>query len=617
MTRPFSPRIAVPLLTGCALATGAARADDAAPLAAAAQPASPALWAENGVQHPLFESNGTAKRSEVSNALGQQMSLFAELRSWRDTLRGQGSSARREFSGPTLGREKVKLSIGQQAMPANLAQWNGAGDAPGAEVRLGMFSAGTTAAPLELRKALRNFDAAMEDGTPTLADENSLTWLSMKPISEKQGQVEFAMARGRRDLLAGEGEEFVDGVALSAKGNWTLPSRWSLKGDWTQSQLSDQAEGAQAWQVSASGPLVHPWGEAKASASFNATDTGYESLSDSVANEGRREGRVSVKQDVALGPVSGQMSVAASKTARPGAASLDEGTEAGNQNLQAGTNFRVALRPGLALVGSGSVSAKATQTIVAGDSTTDTTGTDGTTAPDTITAARDALYTSSFDGMFARPWLSNARSDLKKSAGGDVGVELALSRNLALTVSAGHSRIAETTFLSDSRIPESLTGENRLGVELRNKWGEGSWGIKVSRKSWDDYWISNDQEPDQYGTMLSLQAERQLIGPIRLRTALDWARHERANQALSARRAQAQFTLASLGNLNLSYSDGPMDTFNLTQIATADLTRQMGVSYAAGSAAGGKGFGLAVEYSCSRTNDANPEQNWRVGVTYR
>ncbi len=811
------PLAALPLAIG-GLPGRSARADAAA---ATPSPTStvPAWRTDASVTGPQTQTAVTHK--QFADALGTQVTFVSALREWRDTLRGQGAFARREYAPLQFAGEKLQLAIGRQNAPLAMTSWSGDGSPSGAEAHLGIISVGSTYKPATMQRALAAFDHATEDAPLATPSVSSLNWVALDPLKRKDASLQLSLARGRRELVSGDASSAISGSALGASGQFALPLGWKLRGNWTQSALDTATGPERAWTVNADGPIVHPWGEAKATASYSATDAGFATLANPTASVGDRSGRVAVQQDVAVGLVTGSLKVSADQSRRPSMASAIVGDKVGEGNLEGGANFRVKLTPVLSLVGSGLVRAGeqnfvnqpvelvappvvSAASVTTGTTATGTTATGatatgtstagtvaaaanpaapvavigigngttaasdasvlGTTVPGpttgatgTATAATTPPTTESGDataatgatnqgsaagttasggsdtagaaaGAIATPGIgsggaepaplpvagiappapaattaapsgtessggastgavasaataSNAapsgptasgtpaaapitpgiepvattsttatanttagtapttigsgsatapdifshtnpalpvRSDLTRAAGADVGVELALSRSLSCTVSTGYTRTMNTRYLFDDWQPQALSDENRLGLELNRRTRVGSWGVKISRKMWNNLWDSTQPvSPDQAATVLRLQAERRLFGPVKISGGLDWARHEAPGGPLCARRAQAQLYMAALGRLDLRLSDGPLSTFNLLPDPTLDTTREVSMAWNAGSAAGGKGLGMAVEYTKRDLSNSPSDQYWRIGLTYR
>lgn len=709
--------------------------------AAAQRPDTPGLaWQENPHGAGLVTPKTNVTRKDFAAALDTQISLFGALRSWRETLRGQGTFARRNYQAASVNGQKLNLSIGKQELPSVLRSWSGPGHTSGTEARFGGLALGTTYQPDELKNVLASYDKATDEAALTASDGSRLTWLTADALKTKTSALQFSLARARRDILPGDGEQFVEGTALGASGHMNLPLQWKLRANWTRSELTSAAEEeaqGEAWGVAADGPIVHPWGQAKATASFSTTDKDFGTLAAPTPGVGARTGSVALQQDVALGMVKGSMKLKAARSKRPGMGEAAMGEQVADENVEGGANFRVQLMPRLSLVGSGVVRTGAqnfvaqpveltpppaaspqpvavltdpparppvetpatapatpptteTEPGIPGGGPEDTVVTPPVPAPvieiptpeaqpvepvslvpvpvpvpvvpsmpatlpptptpetpvttlpltpaaggeaplpategpvtegpatlgTTPTEATDASAAPGQD-VFGREGVA-LRSDVTQAAGGDVGLELKLSRSLAFTLSTGYTRTLNTRYLFDDWEPLALTDENRFALELRQKTGQGSWGVRVSHKLWNDKYDSVASTlADQQATVLRLETERRLIGAIKVSGGVDWAQHNAYGAQLTARRVQAKLHLAALGRLDMRLTDGPLSSFNLLPNPSLDTTREMSFAWNTGSAAGGNGFGMALEYARRELNNTPDTHNWRLGITYR
>ena len=101
-----------------------------------------------------------------------------------------------------------------------------------------------------------------------------------------------------------------------------------------------------------------------------------------------------------------------------------------------------------------------------------------------------------------------------------------------------------------------------------------------------------------------------------------------ATKTASARRVEAQLQLSERSRFDLKFRDGaalpsqwlsdplsaPFRPANGTTFSSGD--REWGARFNAGSAAGGQGLGLALEYARQEHSSGETDQ-WRVGLTWK
>ncbi len=569
----------------------------ALPLGARAEDApAPTFWRENTFASPTLPGTAATpapvSRAQFFNAVSGQVSFVGALKSWRETLRGSGPKARRDLWKNSLAGGQMALSLGQVSAPGlagfganagTVVSWRGASGAT--------LEAGTTARPLQLDEAMQRFDKVTtgDDKTPLAPlDRASLTWLRTKPLTGKEGEVEAVLLRAARDGKAGEGEKWTSGTFGSVNARLAMPGKWMVRGAWTSAQM-DVGEAASSWNTSASGPLSHPWGEANVAFNWRATDAGFATFAGQNL-AGERAGDAQITQPIKTALVSGQLSAAASTQERPSLEGAQSGTEVERDAARAGADLKVQLLPGIAL--------KAT----------------GNLANTQIERATDDEITS--------------REELV-GAGGDVGVELKMSKSLSLEAGAGVT--------SGTRVVESVVAgqnlESRATLKLRHRTGDGSWAASLQARDRSSTSTNTNPDADTVAPWsrvanVGLEGERRLIGDFRVRANANWMIDRQAQNGDTtgvARLVGAQLLFSKAARLDVRYRDGAALPSDLSQDPLGALfsspsfaggNREIATRFNIGAAASGKGFGMALEWARQGVTNA-PTDSWKIGLTYR
>ncbi|BCM91388.1 hypothetical protein IAD21_03260 [Abditibacteriota bacterium] len=572
-----------------------ARAENApSPLDVAA--GTPTFWRENTLTNPTLPgvSATPVSRAQFFNAASSQIGFVGALKSWRETLRGSGMTPRRDLWKKSLAGGQVAIGLGNVNAP-NLAGFNsGAGTsimwkgASGAS-----FEAGSTTRPLWLDQTMQRFDKETTDNKTPLAalDRTSVTWLRAKPVSTKDGEVEAVFLRAARDGKAGEGEQWSNGNFGSVNTRLSLPARWSMRSSWTSAQLEDH-DAASSWNASANGPLSHPWGEANIAFNWRATDAGFETFAGKNVG-GERAGDAQITQQIQTPIVSGQLSANASTTERVSLEGTGAGTELGREAAHANADLKLQVLPNLALKAQGNVSDTQIDRL---------TGTIPSDAEAVIPITREDLV----------------------GTGGDLGVEVKVSKALSFEAGAG---LTQGTRVVDTGTPlQNL--ESRATIRLKHKTGGGSWGASLQARDRTADTSSETIAPWTHVAGVGLEGERRLIGDFRLRANVNWMIDRAALEGDDngvARIVTTQFMFSKAARLDVRYRDGAALPSDLTGDPLANLfsspsftsgNREISTRINLGSAANGKGFGMAFEWARQGVTNA-PTDSWKVGLTYK
>lgn len=587
-------------LTGAACAD-AARADDVS----SADASSPAYWREGSVASSALPSTSATPapvtRAQFFNAVSGQISLVSGLKSWRETLRGSGSAPRRDLWKNAFAQGQVALSMGSVNVPSIAGFGGASGTAFSWQGKSGAsFDAGTTARPVQIDQLMQRFDKETSDDKNPLPvlDRTSVTWLRAKPVSNKEVEVEAVLLRAARDGKAGEGEAWTSGDFGSVNARLALPGKWAMRGNFTGSQM-DTFGSACSWNTSANGPLKHPWGVADVSFNWRDTDAGYATFAGQNVG-GDKGGSAQITQQIQLPIVTGQVVANASTQERPSIDGIGAGTEMSRDAANASANLKIQVLPIISLTATGNVS----------DTNVDrATGAPSTDAP-TVATAHEAVT----------------------GAGGDLGLQVKVSKALSLEAGAGITQ--GTQSISTGTTLANL--ENRATLKVRHQTGGGNWAASFQTRDRSQVSSTDSTSTDPTSTNarwariagVGLEGERRLLGSFRLSAKMNWMYDRDAQEGDTqgvARLASAQVTFCRAANVNLRYRDGaalPSDLcadplgslFSSSSFATGN--REIATRFNFGSAANGKGIGLAVEWARLGTTGA-PNDTWKVGLTYK
>ena len=593
----FTAAIALtPLLCASVRAADAPKAD-APPKTDNLLPSAPEAQSELWKSAPLAKVEvKTVEQSQFADAATQQISLVAGLREWRDTLDGRGKFAQRDLiKGEFLGGD-AKLSLGRVAPPA-IAGIGGAG----VTAQWGALEFGSTLRPREMDAALADFDRALTGKKVQIADAQDVTWLRAKPLGGKTANLELNLSRAERDIAPGAAVKMRQGTFIGAGGGVQLPLRWKLNGAWTQAALDETKQSKESWNAKLGGPIHHPLGEANAEIEWRQTDAGFATLNQSDANGGTA-GAARVTQEIKTDWLTGQIKVAATQRERGNLEAAKTGDALENRDANGAADLKVKVTPNLSLKANGALGAA--QIVRAGDD-----------------------FAQSLGAGAAEVALSIEET---QTQGGDVGVEWKLNKELAFAATVGTSQTLgwrEDESEAEVWTPFGQSEENRLGFELRHRDKAGLLLAKYATRARDDENLADWQRLET----LRLQAQRPLFFGMKVNTIVDLARGGDASwsdEESVARRVEAQLQFNRAARVDLKFRDGaalpgswlsdPLSApFRPTGGASWNTgDREWGARINAGSAAGGNGFGLAVEYARQERGGADNNQ-WRVGMTWK
>ncbi len=576
----------------------AARAADAPPtdnLLPSAPEARGELWqsAPLGAVEPQVV---IVEQSQFSEAATQQFSVVAGLRQWRDTLSGQGKFASRDLAkGKVLGSD-AKFTLGRVA-PPTLA---GIGGGAGVMAQWGAWEIGSTLRPRELDETLAEFDRAFSGKKAPLADAQNVTWLRARPIHGKDNNLELNLSRAARDVAGGAAVQMREGTFVGAGGDMKLPLGWKLNGTYALAALDEAETDKSSWSAKLGGPLQHPLGRADVQVEWSETDAGYSTLNQSNVNGGSA-GAARVTQEIKTDWLSGQLKLTAAQRERGNLQGARAKDELENRDATGLADLKLKVTPNLSIKAGGALGAA--RVVRAGD---DFAASLQAGAPDTATAIEET-----------------------QTQGGDVGLEWKLNGELAFAATVGTSQTLgwrDDNSAAQIWTPFGQSQENRVGFELRHQDKAGTLLAKYATRARDDESLADWQRLET----VRLQAERPLFMGMKVSTIVDLARGGDASWADPggvARRVEAQLQFKRAARVDLKFRGGaalpgswmsdPLSApFRSSGANWNTGDKEFGARINAGSAAGGNGFGLAVEYARQERQGRDNDQ-WRVGMTWK
>ncbi len=589
----FTAAIALaPLFCGAARADEAPKADNLLPSA----PEAGELWRSAPLSH-VEPQVKPVEQNQFSDAATQQFSVVAGLRAWRDTLDGRGQFASRDLLKGELLGDDAKLSLGRVA-PPSLA---GVGGGAGVMAQWGAFEVGSTLRPRELDETLAEFDRTLTGKKSQIAEAQNVTWLRAQPIRGANGNLELHLSRAARDVAAGEAVQMREGTFIGAGGDVKLPLGWKLNGNYARAALDEAKTDKSSWRAQLGGPVKHPLGRADIQVEWSEADAGYSTLGQTDANGGRA-GAARLTQEIATDRISGQLKLAAAGRERRNLEAARTGDELENRNASGAADLKLKVTPNLSLKANGALGAA--QVVRAGD---EFAASLQAGAPDAATA-----------------------TEATQTQGGDVGVEWNLNKELAFAATVGTSQTLgwrDNNSAASAWTPFNQSEENRAGFELSHRDKSGLLLAKYATRARDDESLTDWQKLET----VRLQAERPLFLGMKLNTIVDLARGgdaSWADQSSVARRVEAQLQFNRASRVDLKFRDGaalpggwlsdPLSApFRPGNGATWNAgDKEFGARINTGSAAGGQGFGLALEYARQESSGKNNDQ-WRVGLTWK
>ncbi len=546
---------------------------------------------------------------EFADAATTQIEFLKELRAWRNTLRGNG--AQRKWAFSPLGSEKLALSLGNVAPSAF---GGGAGIAAGWKG----LEIGSTAQPQAIDEALARFDSLLSGQDVKPQNPAQLNWFRARLSDAPRAQIEVMAARATRDFSVSSqsvssqsvsSQKWRSGDFGSARAKFQLPAKWSLSGDFSRANVerADENDAANAWGVTASGPIAHPFGVANASASWRSVGDGYVAPTAENGANGAENGGVEVAQDLKIGPLSGNLRFGAATQRRAEAETVRAGEELAQNRARSAAQMRFALTPNLSFTGNGEWNGQAaTRAMIDGDKVDDET------------AIEDVKPVQA--------------REMSRQLAGDVGVQWNFSKALSLAASLGLSSQDSHSQIGDFSNLAAQSDELRRALEVRQKSGAGDFRVRFSQRARKNAVstanLSQNAASDaanagaaNAGAPVSqwrVEAARPLFGGVRLKTILDFASDAATDQ--SARRIEAQLQLARAARLDARYREGNLapglmsDEWSSVFAASNSAPKQVSARFGVGSAASGAGLGLSLEMV--RSQGALPD-SYRVGLQFK
>ncbi|PQV63388.1 hypothetical protein B1R32_11243 [Abditibacterium utsteinense] len=543
---------------------------------------------------------------EFADAASKEIGILASLRAWRDTLRGNGMQ--RTFQAAPLRGEKLGLSLGGVA-PSEF------GGGAGVAARWNRLEIGSTAKPQALEEVLAHFDSVLT-GEKVAAPSQAmqLNWLRARLSESKNAQIDISMARASRDL-PDSATQWRGGNFQQARANFKLPAQWSLSGNYGRAELENRAatknEGksdASAWGVDAAGPIAHPFGVATARANWREVGDGYAAPTDANGALGAKTGALEIAQELKIGRLSGNLRFGANTRERAETETARAGDELEQDQTQSAAQVRLALTPNLSFTGNGNWNSALTERALI----------DQNLALSTKNEANNDSQSNSENADAPDALITPAQArELSRQLAGDVGMQWNFSKALSLSVSLGTSSQDAHREIGDASQDGAQSDELRRALELRRKAGQSDFRLRFSQRARRDG-VSTSNASGADISQWRMEAARQIIGNVRLKTIFDFSSDAKNDQ--NARRIEAQLQLARAARFDARYREGNLpsglmsDEWSSVFEGANTAPKQWSARFGAGSAASGAGLGLAVEVARSQ---GNVPDLWRVGVQFK
>ena len=391
------------------------------------------------------------------------------------------------------------------------------------------------------------------------------------------------------------------GTFLGAGGGLSLPMQWKFNGNYARAAMKEAEQNKSSWSAKLGGPIRNPLGKADLEVEWRETDAGYTTLTQSNANGGS-VGNARLTQEIKADALTGKINLTATQNERRNLEAAQTGDALENRNANGTAELQLKVTPNLSLKANGALGAA--QIVRAGDDFAASLQTG---------AAQNAMLTEETN-----------------TQGGDVGVEWNLNKELAFAATVGTSQSLgwrDDPSAPDAWTPFNQSGENRLGFQLSHKDKSGSLLAKYATRASDDESLADWQRLET----VRLQAQRPFLFGTKVNTIVDLARGgdaSWADEGSVARRVEAQLQFNRAARIDLKFRDGAaLPGQWLSDPLSAPFRpaggavwnagdKEFGARINAGSAAGGNGLGLAVEYARQEHQGTDNDQ-WRVGVTWK
>lgn len=259
-------------------------------------------WRDNALWNQPQGKQSNVTRHAFTQALAQQIPLLSLVGSWRNTFRGQGATARREWKFGGGGPEATTLSLGTQSLPQYQFLGLG-GNATGVGLTSGRFSFGTTVVSGLMQKFADSYDSATEGTkTPTARDASTYTWMTAQALNNNRGTLDLVMMRVNRDTTPGQSDDkkMVSGTSMGMRADLKLWADWKMRGEWMNNRRQN-GEAASAWHLEMNGPLRNPLGVAQINYWMDARQPGFTAMNDMTLSDGYSNMRLVMQQQIKFG----------------------------------------------------------------------------------------------------------------------------------------------------------------------------------------------------------------------------------------------------------------------------------------------------------------------------
>ena len=259
-------------------------------------------WRENATWTRPQDAQNTVSRHDFAQALAQQIPVLGMMGSWRNTFRGEGATARREWKFGGSGPDATVLSLGTQALPQY--QFLGlSGNATGMGLSVGRFSFGSTAMSAMMQEFADSYDSVTEGkAAPKTRDASTYTWMTAQALNNSRGTLDLVMMRVNRDTTPGQADnkKMISGTSMGMRADLKLWADWKMRGEWMNNRRQN-GNAANAWHLEMNGPLRNPLGITQVNFWMDARQPGFSAMNDMKPSDGYSNMKLVMQQNITLG----------------------------------------------------------------------------------------------------------------------------------------------------------------------------------------------------------------------------------------------------------------------------------------------------------------------------
>ncbi len=259
-------------------------------------------WRDNAAWNQPQGTQNTISRHDFTQALTQQIPVLGMISGWRNTFRGEGATARREWKFGGDGKDATVLSMGTQALPQY--QFLGlSGNATGMGLSVGRFSFGSTVMSAMMQKFADSYDSATDGkAAPKTRDASTYTWMTAQAMNNAHGQLDLVMMRVNRDTTPGQAEnkKMIDGTSMGMRADLKLWADWKMRGEWMNNRRQN-GDAANAWHLEMGGPFRNPLGITQVNFWMDARQPGFAAMNDMRPSTGYSNMKMVMQQNITMG----------------------------------------------------------------------------------------------------------------------------------------------------------------------------------------------------------------------------------------------------------------------------------------------------------------------------